>query len=141
MPIFGSRSMKNLRTVHPILQGLFDTVILSYDCTIIQGRRSRALQEKYFREGKTKLHWPYSKHNVRHPEDLALAVDVAPYIRGKGIIWDKYQCYHFAGYVLRISHEMKISVRWGGDWDRDQDVNDQNFRDLIHWELTSGRSE
>ena len=38
------------------------------------------------------------------------------------------QCYHFAGYVLRFASEIRIPIRWGGDWDRDLDVNDQNFK-------------
>jgi hypothetical protein len=30
---------------------------------------------------------------------------------------------------------MGIGLRWGGDWDSDKDFSDQNFDDLVHWEL------
>lgn len=26
-------------------------------------------------------------------------------------------------------------IRWGGDWDRDHDVKDQTFNDLVHFEV------
>jgi len=139
-PRFGSRSKKNLRTCDPQLQRLFNVVVEGFDCSIIQGRRSKALQDKYFAEGKSKVQWPNSKHNVLNPTDLSHAVDVAPYINGK-ISWDSCQCYFFAGYVLRVSEELGIDIRWGGDWDQDRDVNDQTFRDLIHFEIKESSDE
>ncbi len=46
-----------------------------------------------------------------------------------------------AGIVIGIADEMYKSgevshkVRWGGDWDRDGDFNDETFKDLWHFEL------
>ena len=30
---------------------------------------------------------------------------------------------------------MGIDLIWGGDWDGDTDLNDNNFDDLVHFEL------
>jgi len=64
-----------------------------------------------------------------------MAVDVAPYIKGKGIVWDKEQGYHFAGFVLGIASILNIKIRCGADWDSDKDIHDQTFDDLCHFEL------
>jgi peptidoglycan L-alanyl-D-glutamate endopeptidase CwlK len=59
---------------------------------------------------------------------------VAPY----PIDWnDTKRFYHFAGFVLGVAKSSKIAIpiRWGGDWDSDNDLNDQTFMDLVHWEL------
>ena len=42
--------------------------------------------------------------------------------------------YHFAGYVKGIADEMDIKIRWGGDWDSDNEFDDQTFHDLPHFE-------
>ena len=30
---------------------------------------------------------------------------------------------------------MGIDLRWGGDWDRDTEVRDNTFDDLVHFEI------
>ena len=30
---------------------------------------------------------------------------------------------------------MGIDIRWGGDWDRDTEVRDNKFDDLVHFEI------
>ena len=131
---FGRTSKRRLMTCDPRLRVLFSYVANKFDCSIIQGRRDKATQDKYFAEGKSKLKWPNSKHNVLEPEMLSKAVDVAPYIDGK-ICWDSSQCYYFAGYVMRVADELGLNIRWGGSWDRDRDVTDETFKDLVHYEL------
>jgi hypothetical protein len=60
------------------------------------------------------------------------AVDVAPY----PIDWNDTRRFdHFAGIVVGIAHRSGVKIRWGGNWDRDNDLNDQNFNDLVHFEL------
>ena len=133
MPHFSKKSKDILRTCNPLLQAIFDTVIITYDCTILEGRRGKIRQNNLFASGASKVKWPNSKHNVIEPLGLSNAVDVAPYVRG--ISWNVKQGYHFGGYVLAVSHQLKIPIRWGGDWDKDHDVTDQSFNDLGHFEL------
>lgn len=128
MPRFSQRSKKELNTCDIRLRNLFNHVIKTYDCTILEGHRGEEKQERMVKEGKSKLHWPESKHN----SSPCMALDVGPY----PINWEKtYTWYHFAGYVLRTAHEMDIRIRWGGDWDRDLQFDDQTFKDLPHVEL------
>ena len=128
MPKFGKRSKAKLETCHPDLQRLFNEVIKHFDCSILQGERGEEEQNEYYRTGKSKLKFPQSKHN----SSPSLAVDVAPY----PIDWnDKHRFYYFAGFVKGIAASMGITLRWGGDWDGDNDLNDQTFFDLPHFEL------
>ena len=65
----------------------------------------------------------------------SLGVDVAPYISGKGIVWEESQCYHFSGYVKGVADTLGINIRAGADWDGDDDISDQTFLDLVHFEI------
>lgn len=134
MAKFSNNSLKKLDTCHPDLITLFNEVIKHHDFTIIEGYRGQEAQDKAFEEGKSKLKYPNGKHNKLPSE----AIDAAPY----PIDWnDKIRFYYFAGIVLgtaevlrstgRISH----SIRWGGDWDRDDDFKDNTFNDLVHFEI------
>lgn len=125
---FSKSSMKQLGSCHPQLQWFFDEVIKHYDCTIIEGHRGEERQNELYRTGQSKVEYPNSKHNS-HP---SMAVDVAPY----PIDWnDTKRFYHFAGFVLGLAAEFGVDIRWGGDWDSDNDLNDQTFMDLVHFEL------
>ena len=63
---------------------------------------------------------------------LTAPVDVVAY----PIDWnDRERQTLFAGYVLGLAKSMGITLRWGGDWDRDTDVQDNKFDDLMHFEL------
>jgi len=139
MYTFSDQSLQRLLTCDPQLQTLFLYIIKTRDCTVTCGRRPRELQDQYFNDGASKVRWPDSKHNVLNPWELSKAIDVAPYIAGKGIVYKANQCYYFAGYVMHAAQVLNIPIRWGGDWDGDIDVNDQNFNDLVHFELQESR--
>lgn len=128
MPHFGLRSRAQLLTAHPDLQKLFNEVIKHYDCSVTEGHRSKQDQDRYFRDGTSQVQWPNSKHN----QTPSLAVDVYPYpINFK----QTERFYHFAGFVLGTAKMMGIPIRWGGDWDQDNDLYDSRFMDLPHFEL------
>ena len=128
MAKFSDQSLSRLKSCHPLLQQVFNEVVKKVDCSIIEGYRDQATQNKYFKEGSSKVQYPDGKHN----KIPSLAVDVAPY----PIDWkDTSRFYYFAGYVKGIAHNLKIPIRWGGDWDQDNDFKDQKFNDLVHFEL------
>ncbi len=134
MPKFSHESFSKLSTCHPDLITIFFEVIRYFDCTVIEGYRNEIDQEKYFREGKTKLEWPYGKHNSMP----SLAVDVAPF----PIDWgNTRRFYLLAGYVMATAEQLKQhekithSLRWGGDWKNTKCVEVQDFNDLPHYEL------
>ena len=127
MPQFGEKSARALATCHPDLIRLFTEVVKRYDCAVLEGHRNEADQNKAFDDGLSEKQWPDGKHN-KLPSD---ALDASPY----PIDWkDKERFYHFAGYVLGVADQLGITIRWGGDWDRDKDFKDQRFQDLVHFE-------
>ncbi len=128
MPSFSVKSLEKLDTCHPDLARLFEEVVKNYDCQVLCGHRGQSEQEAALREGRSKTPWPRSKHNFVP----SLAVDVSPY----PVDWNNSKSfYHFGGYVKRVAEELGIKIRWGGDWDGDFDLKDQNFFDLPHFEL------
>jgi peptidoglycan L-alanyl-D-glutamate endopeptidase CwlK len=133
MPKFSKRSLSRLNTCDPALQELFNEVIKTYDCVILEGHRSQKRQDTLFKSGASKV--VISKHNY----SPSLAVDVSPYPIpdkwGEGNAKEKAKFYHFAGYVKAVADQKGIAIRWGGDWDGDNDFNDQTFDDLVHFEL------
>ena len=131
MPQFSNASLNKLSTCDYRLQKLFKHVIIYYDCTVIDGYRPQNIQDIYYNTGKSKVKWPDSKHN----KQPSLAIDVAPYIQGKGIIWEPKQCYTFGGFVLGCALSLDIDIIWGGDWDSDKDISDQTFNDLVHFQV------
>lgn len=135
MPKFSKTSAERLQTCHPDIVTLFNTVIKYYDCTIVEGHRSKETQERYVREGKSKT------MNSKHLKNPSMAVDAVTYKAGKGVDWNDKQALFFAGYVKGIADilyaqgTMKHKLRLGADWDMDYDVNDQTFNDYCHFEL------
>tara|TARA_R100000664_G_scaffold9001_1_gene14865 strand:+ start:1661 stop:2053 length:393 start_codon:yes stop_codon:yes gene_type:complete len=128
MPKFSKKSLSKLETCDKRLQDLFLRVVKKFDCTILEGHRSKDRQNKLFDEGKSKLKYPKGKHNSLPSK----AVDVAPY----PIDWnDRERFTYFAGYVVGIAYQMGLKIRWGGDWDMDTQVKDNNFDDLPHFEI------
>ena len=130
---FGKSSEDRLASVHPDLVRVCRRM-LGYgilDATVVQGRRSKEDQDRAFKEGKSKLKYPQSKHN----SDPSDAIDIAPFINGK-ISWNTQHCLVLAGLMLAAASELGVKVRWGGNWDRDgEPVTDQTFNDLVHFEL------
>jgi peptidoglycan L-alanyl-D-glutamate endopeptidase CwlK len=139
---FSETSKARLKTCHRDLQTLFNHVVIDMDCTIVCGHRDKPEQDKAFAEGKSKLKYPNSKHN----KIPSLAVDAAPYVNGK-VDWTREQLLFFAGYVKAcadqlyrigtISHRIKL----GADFDMDNDIDDEKFRDEPHFELISNERD
>lgn len=135
MPSFGTKSKTNLEQCAPALQLLFTEVVKRFDCTILVGHRNETEQTKAFNKGRSKLGWPNSKHN----STPSRGIDVSPYPIPEDFganSRDEYEKFkYFAFYVLGVAAGMNIPIRWGGDWDMDFDTLDQNFNDLLHFEL------
>jgi hypothetical protein len=133
MPQFGQKSKKNLSSCHPKLKKVFNEVIKTVDCSVLEGHRSKDRQNALYKEGKTKVTYPKGRHN----SFPSLAVDVAPY----PIDWgDRERFTLFAGFVIGIAKSMGIKLRWGGNWDMWEEngrweVDDNKFDDFPHFEL------
>ena len=50
--------------------------------------------------------------------------------------WDDRERFqYFAGFVLGTAKQLNLDIRYGGDWDSDNDLKDNNFDDLVHFEI------
>jgi peptidoglycan L-alanyl-D-glutamate endopeptidase CwlK len=130
MPKFGKRSLARLNTCDAEIQVLFEEIVKHFDCTVLCGHRPKDKQDDLqgYDPPRTKVSWPNSKHN----SNPSRAVDVAPY----PIDWEDRERFHlFAGFVLGVSEMLGVRLRWGGDWDSDLEVDDNDFDDLPHFEL------
>ena len=121
---FGKRSRERLKGVDARLVNVLNELIKIMDVTVIEGLRSAERQQELLKKGATKV--KYSKHME------GKAVDIAPY----PIDWDDRDRFHYMGGMIRgIAKQLNVNVRWGGDWDSDGEVKDNNFDDLVHIEI------
>ena len=128
MPRFGKSSRNALKTCDERLVKVFNEVIKTVDCSVLEGHRDKDRQNKLFEEGKTKVKFPSGRHN-KLP---SMACDVVPY----PIDWNDRERFHlFAGFVIGIAKSMGINLRWGGDWNQNWFVDDNKFDDFPHFEL------
>lgn len=133
MPTFSLASMQRLATCDIRLQKIMCEVIKVIDFTVVCGTRNKEDQERAFAEGKSKVHWPNSMHNTLP----SLAIDVAPYFP-EGIRWSDREAFiYLAGIIKGTAAHMGYTLRWGGDWDSDNDQKDEDFKDLPHFELVN----
>lgn len=128
MAQFSQRSLEKLVECDDRIQALFNEVIKHHDCIVLCGHRNEAEQNVAFKNGNSKLQWPNSKHNKKP----SMAIDVAPY----PIDWnDRKRFYYFAGIVMGIAKQMNINIRWGGDFNMDNNLSNDSFLDLPHFEI------
>lgn len=143
MPAYGKRSLDNLSRVHPDLYKVFTTVVKRYDNTVTCGWRSHADQQIAYDTKASKLKPGQSLHNgwfmkdgiwYPDPNGVSLAIDAVPY----PIDWkDTLRFHRFAHYVLGVADGLGVPLTWGGDWNRNWDMQDQTFMDLPHFELAN----
>ena len=131
---YSNASLKRLETCHSDLQLLFKEVINYCDNIVLIGYRGEEEQNQAVLEGRSKLKFPLSNHNSLP----SMAVDIAPY----PVDWNNTKSfYYFAGFVKGIAEKLlkegtiSHKIRWGGDWDSDNDFKDNTFNDLVHFEL------
>lgn len=134
MPYFSEASKNRLSQCDPRIREIMNEVIKYYDCTILTGHRTEVEQTEKYNLGQSKVKWPNSKHNTLFSE----AVDVAPYpIPLKwGEEWkDRVKFYELKAIIFYEAAKRGIHIRFGGDWDMDEDYKDNTFDDLVHFEL------
>lgn len=101
------------------------------DISLVCGHRNEADQNEAFDSDHSTVRWPNSKHN-KYP---SVAVDLQPYPYPTYTpkLWGALG--YIAGRAHAIAAEEGFRIRWGGDWNGDGDLTDQNFDDLFHLEI------
>jgi len=132
------QSQDKLNTCHPDLIRIVEKAVrilesknLHITLSVLEGTRDEKTQNEYFEKGVSKLRYPHSKHN----QNPSLAVDIKPDRVGWTTLKDKAAFYRLAGMIEAIAFYEGVGIRWGGDWDMDNDLTDQTFDDLPHFEL------
>lgn len=140
---------------HPALVDLFETAGEEVDIDIMDVHRGREAQEKAFAEKRTQLHFPRGNHN-KLP---STAVDAGPspiqwpvwpklppegasradWIAFRNALMEAHRrdCrwFYYGGYMCGLAKGKGIAVRWGNDWDKDEDFEDNKLNDKPHIEL------
>lgn len=142
---FSNRSKTRLGTCEMDLQELCNEALQIMNLTVLEGHRLTEDQLKKFRAGLSKVKW--SKHNETPSE----AVDISPWpipdkwgSAGPDRLFnikefkERAKFYYLGGIMMALAYVRGISLRWGGNWDRDYEVDfgDQSFDDLVHFEVT-----
>lgn len=128
MPSFSKRSLEKLGTCSQDLQNICYEVIKHFDFSVVCGHRNKADQDAAFKAGNSKLQFPNSKHNS-YPSK---AIDIIPYpVDYK----DERAFYYLAGLMKMVAIAQGKRLRWGGDWNGDNNFKDNKFNDLGHFEL------
>lgn len=123
---FSQRSLNNLKGVHSDLVKVVRRAleISELDFTVIEGVRTKERQAQLFKQGATKT--MNSRHLTGH------AVDIVPY----PLDWNDLEKFgKLAKAMFQASKELKIPIRWGGDWNRNGRSDDEKFYDGPHFEL------
>ena len=129
--IFGISSYRRLNTIHPALKVLCIAILERMDVTIVCGYRGEEEQNDAYKNGNSEVKFPNSKHN----HSPSSAVDIAPYIKGKGVRWDSREVSRMQGRIQEIADYLSIPVRWGADWDGDGDIVEHKLKDFVHIEI------
>lgn len=137
MPSFGTRSLRELSTCRSEIVETLNIVVIEFDITVLEGRRSWERQRELLNQDPpaTTVGPGESKHNPPEEGDtdwLSDAVDCAPH----PIDWkDAKRFIYMAGLIIGVGRALGHDFRWGGNWDEDQIIiDDQNFDDLPHFE-------
>lgn len=154
MPTFSKSSETALATCHPRLQQAARELIDTFDFAVLEGHRDQSAQDADFATGRSKLKWPNGKHNAMPSK----AFDIGPYHPQFGVLigtpeqlahiassWGisikeaaalvrEHYCF-LAGQMLAVARSQLTTLRWGGDWNRNNSLFDNSFDDLGHFEL------
>jgi peptidoglycan L-alanyl-D-glutamate endopeptidase CwlK len=136
MPHFSEKSQKRLSQCDPRIREIMNEVIKYYDCTIITGHRNEAEQMQMYNSvpQKSKVKWPFSKHNTRP----STAIDTAPWPIPTewGELWkDRVKFYELKAIIFYEAAKRGTLLTWGGDWNSNKNYHDNTFEDLLHFQI------
>jgi peptidoglycan L-alanyl-D-glutamate endopeptidase CwlK len=131
MPTFSQKSLRNLEGVHPKLVEVCHKAIEVFDFMVHDGVRTPEEQAANIARG---VSWTKHSKHLPQPDGFSHAVDLIPY--ASGIDWKDTEMFCvMAGVVRACAHEVGVTLRWGGDWDMDNQTDDERKRDYGHFEI------
>lgn len=132
---FGESSERRLKTcsqdIQAIVEAALATSLIDFGIPPYGGKRTEQEQAKLFNQGKSKC----DGVNNKSYHQSGKAVDIVAYVDGK-YTYDTRYYYMLAHHIMATAKRLGYNnMRWGGDWDKDFDLDDQTFNDLCHFEL------
>lgn len=124
--VFSQASREKLQGVHPDLVKVAKLALTlsEVDFKVIEGVRTKQRQTELYKKGATKT--MNSRHLTGH------AIDIVPL----PLDWNDKQAFgKVAKAMFEASRQLKIPIRWGGDWNRNGRSDDETFYDGPHFEL------
>ena len=131
---WSASSQKCYDDLDPRLQDVCDYILQNVaDISLITGHRNQHDQnEKFYSIPQlTKVQWPNSKHNKL--PSLAVDFQPYPYPAREEKLWASLA--YVAGSAKEYVKSKGFELRWGGDWDGNGDLTDEDFDDLFHLEI------
>lgn len=139
---FGDRSKTKLASCHKDLQIIAEESlkVSMIDFGISEGHRSLEKQLEYFNTGKSKIDG--IKIKGKHNFIPSMAFDFYAYIEGKPkLSFDNFHLIYLGGVITatanRLLNEGRIThkVRWGANFNQNNEILEENFDDAVHIEL------
>ena len=118
---WSTRSLNNLKGIHPCLRRVMDQALQEspLDFIVIEGLRSVERQKELVASGASKT--MNSRHITGHAVDI---VPIGP--NGPRFDWPLY--HQVAPTIKRVAKELDVDLEWGGDW--------KTFKDGPHFQLS-----
>ena len=133
MPFFSATSRERLLSCDSRLIAVCSDAIDFFDFTVVCGNRTDEEQDILFAQGRitdgpivTYKRGGESIHNTMPSR----AIDLAPWVSGRGIVWDDVGLFgELAGVILYAAWKRGIWISWGGHW--------TSFVDRPHFQVDS----
>lgn len=134
---FSKTSEERLSTVSPVLQKIIReslrTSLIDFGIPQYGGKRTLEEQKALYNCRPRKSKCDGVKKQSYH--QTGNAIDIVIYVNG-GYTYDTRYYYLMAHHIMATAKRLGYTnLRWGGDWDKDWDLDDQKFNDLVHFEL------
>ena len=134
-----SRSLSRLDGVHPKLIEIVKRAIqiTKQDFVVLEGVRTPERQRELYAQGRSKpgrkVTWTLkSNHFVNPITGFGHAVDICPY----PIDWNDTSKFDaIAVAMMKAAKELGVVIRWGANWEMDEDIREKGEFDSPHWEL------
>ncbi len=140
---YGKQSLENINSCSKPLQRVAHTSMkiaesLGLDLTCEEGAREEETHAKFRKNKTTKVKFEDSLHSKRPSE----AIHILPFPTRWPQPSHKEKTrakllgrFYIVATIVRIAAKQeKVDIRWGGDWNRDGKIMDNDFDDLGHFE-------
>ena len=130
MPQFSRISRERLLSCDSRLIAVCSDAIDFFDFSVVSGHRTNEEQDILYAQGRvtdgaivTYKRGGESIHNT----NPSRAIDLAPWVPGRGIVWDDEVLFgELAGVILYAAWKRDVDLTWGGKW--------QSFKDYPHFQ-------